>query len=306
MLHMKALVISGGGSKGAFAGGIAEYLIQGCKTEYDLFLGTSTGSLLVPLLSIGEISKLKTVYTTVQQRSIFSRNPFLIKKKQDEFDIKINHFNILLGFLKGSKTFGESKALKRLIYNTITPAFYEKMLQQPKDVIVTVSNLSLGTVEYKSVKDFSREDFCDWIWASANMIPFMSLMNKNEQDYGDGGLGNIVPISEAINRGASEVDVIVLKTEKHYKRKPVKNALELTTRVFDFLLDQIITNDLTIGKLRSKHEHITLNFYHPPEMLTKNSLIFNPELMNKWWTQGYEYAQKTSPYCKRIETRLFQ
>jgi predicted patatin/cPLA2 family phospholipase len=27
---MKALVISGGGSKGAFAGGIAEYLIRDC------------------------------------------------------------------------------------------------------------------------------------------------------------------------------------------------------------------------------------------------------------------------------------
>jgi predicted patatin/cPLA2 family phospholipase len=36
---MKALVISGGGSKGAFAGGIAEYLIRDCCISYELFVG---------------------------------------------------------------------------------------------------------------------------------------------------------------------------------------------------------------------------------------------------------------------------
>ena len=61
---MKALVISGGGSKGAFAGGLAEFLITVCKKEYKIFIGSSTGSLLVPLLAIGEIPKLKSVFTT--------------------------------------------------------------------------------------------------------------------------------------------------------------------------------------------------------------------------------------------------
>ncbi|MDA8758559.1 patatin-like phospholipase family protein, partial [Flavobacteriaceae bacterium] len=44
---MRALVISGGGSKGAFAGGVAEHLIRVKKKKYDLFLGCSTGSLLI-------------------------------------------------------------------------------------------------------------------------------------------------------------------------------------------------------------------------------------------------------------------
>ena len=303
---MRALVISGGGSKGAFAGGIAEYLITVCKNDYDLFVGTSTGSLLIPLLSIGEISKLKEVYTSVNQNSIFNRNPFIIKERDGEFEIRINHLNILIGFLKGSKTFGESKSLKKLILRTVTPYFFEKMKNQLVDVVVTVSNISLGKVEYKSVKDFNREDFCDWIWASANLVPFMSLVRKNGYEYGDGGLGNVVPIAEAINRGAKEVDIILLKTEKPFQKKPVKNVLELTTRIFDFLLEQIITNDITIGKLRSKHDEITLNFYNPPEMLTKNSLIFEPKKMKKWWDLGFEFALQNNHYCRRIQTKLFQ
>ncbi len=64
---MKAMVISGGGSKGAFAGGVAQYLVQEKKRKYDLFLGTSTGSLLISHLALNKIAKIKEVYTSVTQ-----------------------------------------------------------------------------------------------------------------------------------------------------------------------------------------------------------------------------------------------
>ena len=96
---MKALVISGGGSKGAFAGGVAQYLIQDLKHDYDLYLGTSTGSLLVPHLSLGKVDKVKEMYTSVNQSSIFSNCPFIIKKKFGEDIIEINHWNVLKNFL---------------------------------------------------------------------------------------------------------------------------------------------------------------------------------------------------------------
>ncbi|HAI41072.1 MAG TPA: patatin, partial [Maribacter sp.] len=54
---MKALVISGGGSKGAFAGGVAQYLIQEEGRKYDIFVGTSTGSLLISHLALGKLDK---------------------------------------------------------------------------------------------------------------------------------------------------------------------------------------------------------------------------------------------------------
>ena len=38
---MRALVISGGGSKGAFAGGLAAYLMGVQGKKYDLFVGSS-------------------------------------------------------------------------------------------------------------------------------------------------------------------------------------------------------------------------------------------------------------------------
>ena len=58
---MRAIVISGGGSKGAFAGGVAQYLIERQQRDYDLFVGTSTGSLLLIHLALQKIEKLHSV-----------------------------------------------------------------------------------------------------------------------------------------------------------------------------------------------------------------------------------------------------
>ena len=55
----KVLVISGGWSKGAFAGGVTEYLLKEKNNTYDIFLGTSTGSLMVSHLALGKIDALK-------------------------------------------------------------------------------------------------------------------------------------------------------------------------------------------------------------------------------------------------------
>jgi len=176
---MRAMVISGGGSKGAFAGGVVQYLMQELNYNYDLFLGTSTGSLLISHLALQKIEKIKEVYTSVNQDSIFSNCPFIIQKKHGVESIAIDHWNVLKNFYRGSKTFGESKNLLQLIRNTLTEEEFTELKHGPKDIVVTVSNLSLNQVEYKSINDFSYDEFCEWIWISCNYTPFMSLVKDN-------------------------------------------------------------------------------------------------------------------------------
>lgn len=297
---MKALVISGGGSKGAFAGGLAEYLITVCKKDYKIFIGSSTGSLLVPLLSIGETDRLKTVFTTVTQKDIFNNCPFLLKKVNGEYKTKINHRGILKMFLQGKKSFGESENLRSLIFKNITEADFE--LIRNNEVIITVSNLNTMQVEYKEAKYCTYFDFCEWIWASASLVPFMSLVIKNGFEYADGGMGNIVPIYQAIQKGATDLDIIVLKPNEYKnKKRPVRNALDLTSRVFSFMLNQIVTDDLIIGRLEGLNKKIKLNFYYPEEELTTNSLIFDPIQMRQWWDYGYALARKNNPDCRMIQ-----
>jgi len=302
---MRALVISGGGSKGAFAGGVAHFLIEEAKREYDILVGTSTGSLLISHLALGKIDKIRNIYSNVNQDSIFNSCPFVVKKRHGADIIAMAHWNILRNFLKGRKTFGESENLRHLIRNSITEEEFESLKNGPKDIVVTVSNLSLNQIEYKSINDFDYDEFCDWIWISSNYTPFMSLVRKNGCEYADGGLGSLVPIEEAIKRGATEVDVVVLRTEvSYYNRMPSRNPFELLTNMFSFVLDRIENQNIRIGKLVANQNDAIINLYYTPTVLTTNSLIFDQEKMTRWWKKGYLYAKNKNAETMPVEPGL--
>jgi len=293
---MKTLVISGGGSKGAFAGGIAEYLINDCCSNYEMFVGCSTGSLLLPHLALGKIDKIKQIYTSVNQDSIFSICPFKIKKTSKGFETKINHFNTLRTFLKGSATFGESENLRTLIKESITQEEFTNLSTLEKKLIFTVSNLTLDKTEYIHSNQCNYDDFCDWAWASCNYTPFMSLFTKNGFQYADGGFGNFIPILYAIENGATDIDVIILENEETtnttYK---ITNAFSLLFRTFKFMNGQNYTKDIMIGKLVGLNKMVNINFYFTPRQLTDNPLIFDTAQMTQWWQEGYEFAKSKMP-----------
>lgn len=289
---MRALVISGGGSKGAYAGGVAQYLMEDQGRVYDMFLGTSTGSLLVPHLAVNNIPKLYNLFTNVQQHDIFSVSPFVQRKKGDREYVSIDFINSLWQFIRLKRTFGESKALRRNIKRNFTLEEFNQIKKTKHDLVVTVSNLSKNRVEYKSVHDCTYEEFCNWIWISCNYIPFMSIAKVDGFEYADGGLGCVVPIREAILRGATEIDAVVLEAENMEHNKVLgKNPFSLLLNLFAHLLDQVERNDIIIGKLAAKNKGVKLNIYYTPTSLTENSLIFSKRLMVKWWQQGYDYAK---------------
>ncbi len=300
---MRALVISGGGSKGAFAGGVAQYLMEEQHHEYDIFVGTSTGSLLISHLALSKIEKIKEVYTSVNQNNIFSNRPFRVKKgKYGSMEIGIDHLSVLFNLLRGSKTFGESQNLRKLIKKTFTETEFNQLKESKKEVVVTVSNLSLNQVEYKSINDFNYNDFCDWIWISCNYVPFMSLVQKEGCEYADGGFGSMVPIEEAINRGATSVDVIILETEvTYYNRLPSKNPFSLLTNMHSFMLDRVEKQNIRIGKFVAGNHDAIINLYYTPTVLTTNSLIFNKEKMTQWWESGFKYARMKNKELNEIK-----
>lgn len=292
---MRALVISGGGSKGAFAGGVAQYLLQEKGHQYELLLGTSTGSLLIPHLALGNVEKIYGIYTSVDMDKIFDINPFVIKNRKGVDIVTINHLNVILQFFKKRRTFGESHRLKKYIKDNFTQAEFDQLKASNCNIVVTVTNLSRNEVEYKAIRDFEYDEFCEWIWISCNYIPFMSLVSKDGFEYGDGGFSSLVPIREAINRGATIIDVVILETEVQLAPRVIgKNPFSLMVDLFATLLDQVEKHDITIGKLAANNKNVKLNLYYTPTQLTDNALIFNKKAMKKWWHEGYEYAKNKS------------
>lgn len=301
---MRALVISGGGSKGAYAGGVAEHLMRIQKNEYDIFVGSSTGSLLLTHLAIGEIDKLYHIYTNVTQKNIFSLNPFVVKCKDNREYVTINYITTLLQFIKKKRTFGESGNLKKLIRKKISPSEFREAQRRVKDLVITVSNFTKSKIEYKSIKDLTYDEFCEWIWISCNYVPFMSLATKDGCEYGDGGFGALVPIREAIRRGATEIDAVILESENMENNTVLgKNPFSLMVNLFGFMMDQVERSNVIEGKLAAGNKEVALNLYYTPSKLTENSLVFDKKLMRSWWQQGFDYAAKKHKSHKENELR---
>ena len=280
----RALVLSGGGAKGAFSGGVVEYLTKEKKIKWDIVIGTSTGSLLSPLSSIGKIDRLKEAYTSVTNKSIFNIEPFNKKGK-------IRLFNALWRVLQKKTSLGETNNLKKLIKTIITEDDFNEIKKEKKEIISVVSNMTKFKIEYKSTKTETYEDFCKWLLVSSSVPLLFEVANDNGDDYLDGGILEPVPIQKAIDLGATEIDVIILSSKVNSDYPKLNNIFDVIMRTIDFMNKEITKDDIIIGKLNGESEEVKINIYRTPISLTKNSIIFNKKEMLKWWLMGYNFAK---------------
>lgn len=283
----KALIISGGGAFGAYGGGIIKGLYDIEGRDYDLYVGTSTGSLLSPLASIKEMDRLREAYTSVTQEDIFNVNPFNKKGK-------INFVNFIIRvtkniFTKKHITLGESENLKKTIQRVFKQEDFDKIKTQGKEVVACVVNITTGLVEYKSSNVCKYEDFVDWLWASACVPVFMTTVKKDGFEYVDGGILDHIPMQKAIDDDVTEIDVIVHRPKVYSDRKKYssKNILDLFTRITDVMHREISRDDLSIAKLQAKEKDVKINVYYTPRELADNSLVFNKLIMQNWWDEAF-------------------
>jgi len=308
---MKALVLSGGGSKGAYVGGMLEYMKMEMGKEYELYLGTSTGSLLQTLASVNDFESLKEGYTTMGLDDIYKISPL---KKNGKFNLW-SIFRMIV--FRKEPTFGDSSNLKDLIYRFFPQEKYNQSLAEGKNIVTCVTNLSRARSEYYSSVALGEEGydkFVDWTWISGNAVPFTSLVRRGVEDdyYADGGFMEHVPIRKAIEMGATEIDVISTKTENYSGDVDVdfgNNPLELIERMFDVFLRENADRDIEAAKNIAKENDVTVNIYFLPKSLTDNTMFFDEKQMRGWWDEGYNYIKKLDEQkdlkkaCKVIKMR---
>jgi predicted patatin/cPLA2 family phospholipase len=312
---MKAIVISGGGSMGAFAGGVVDYLITQENKDYELHVSSSTGTLVQLIASTGNIKKLKSGYTTVNNKDIWKINPFKITQNQNgKVKMELNWWKVAKNITPsltiskkdkfpwfkiekkdGGISFGDSSNLGILIRKFMSEKEYIRVKEEfNKELVVCVVNVTLKKIEYKSSTNWGYDDFCDWTQASCSAYPFMSPIIKNNLQYIDGGILETVPIQEAINRGATEIDVIILKEEHpRFVAEYIRNVFDGVMSEINMMYSELGRSDVLIDKLKAKikEDNIMINVYYTPRKLTNNCLVFDKDVMKEWWDEGYNCAK---------------
>ena len=293
----RALVVSGGGSFGAFGGGT----LAGLNREYDIAAGISTGALLTPLALLGEYDILKEAYTSISDGDIFDLSwykPRPIKKNG-----KINMWAIIYALIMGNPSFGTTKNMKKLIDKFMLGKYYSRLLMNKKEILVGAQNFQEEPSElhYFSTMVEKYEDFKNWMWFSANATFATSIVQKKWTNkttgkeymgqWSDGGITEIIPIDPIISSGAKEIDIIIHrpKVTHEYEVDKIDNLIEYVIAGIAAMRYDITFEHLNETCKHMADEHgITSTLYFLPRKLSNNSMVFNKKQMVKWWEEGYD------------------
>lgn len=246
----RALVVSGGGSKGAFAVGVIRQLaLDFPRLKFDVYVGTSTGSLLTPLAALGAYDLLEELYTT---------------QKTDNVIIKSNIGNRL-----SEHSIFDATPLWNLIGKYYTDQRYDDLLRsgskvylntvclQTKELVVFTNDTSAVEGKYYKVRLLTSADhFRRAVMASACQPVFMPPVRVNMNVPGeahpgyqfvDGGVREYVGIQMAIDAGATEIIAILLSPEGDPpETTEFNNLFQLLERTIDMFSTDVGKNDLLI------------------------------------------------------------
>ncbi len=305
----RALIVSGGGAKGAWGVGIVKALKEQ-GVHYNTLIGTSTGSLMGPLILGDQMQELEEAYTNVTSDDIFNVNPF--NKKGD-----IKTLPAAFRLIGGKQSLGESKPLKDLIEKFVDVSLYNKLINGDQLYGVTVTSLSTGRSSVKTIngsqykdrngqsftaaKKESYRDLVNWIWASANQPVFMSLFtDENGEAFVDGGLRDFVTIKYVLeHKLADEIDVLIHNTpdliDANYKPGGIFSIL---LRTVDILLTDVAANDIENAVLNVKlDKEVKINFYYMNKAqleMIPNSLVFEKDKMRQLLDSAYDSIKNNS------------
>ena len=312
---MKALVLSGGGSKGSFTGGMVQFLSEVLEKDYDIFVASSTGTMLQTLASLKDFESLKKGYTEINMSDIYKVSP--LKKPMMGEEPKIDIVNAgWMHFVRREPTFGDNSNLIKTLKRFFPKEKYLKSLEMGKNIVVCVVNLSKGREEYYSSQELGPngyEEFIKWSWISTSAVPFTLVSKVNGDYYADGGIMEHMPIQKAIDLGASEIDALSTKTKDYSSDTNIDfgaNPLKLLERVIDVMMFENFKKDIDSTLWKPCDNDVKINIYYTPTQLTNNSMYFDKEQMSKWWDDGYNFMKEISngehPCCQTIHIKKDQ
>ncbi len=237
-----ALVISGGGSKGAFAVGAIEHLVVDKGIRFDMVCGTSTGALIAPFIAAHQLGMKRMVHTLQDMYTSFSTEQLTGARNAREL-------------LRESSVFSNDGLQKRML-EIYTSDLVDTLINSARVTMVVVTvNLNSGETKYfytgKELKVtkgiarriINRQQFIDAVLASASfevLLPPRSIHWYGDSLYGDAGLTDVLPVKTAIDNGASTIYAIPLSspTRSHSDNMEM-TFYEVLFRILDIYDDEV-------------------------------------------------------------------
>ena len=281
---MRALVLSGGGSRGAFQAGAIIHLLRDLQTSYDAFCGVSVGALNAAYLAQwptgGEVEAadgLARLWHSISTASVRrSRWPF--------------------GVIGGlwSSSFYSSKPLAELVGRHLNG----------HDIATSGKRLRVGAVNmrtggYGLFNEHDPEVELAVLASSAFPAMLEPVMISGEP-WSDGGLRDVTPLKAAIKLGADQIDVVMCQPRTLAPKEMVgRNAVGFAQRSIDVLMAEVVENDLQICRwinrsiaagFPTQKRQVQVRVLRPEDGFPFGPLDFPPEELAKAVERGQNRA----------------
>jgi NTE family protein len=223
MRKKAALVLSGGGAKGAFQFMAEKYAREEMGYEWDVIAGVSVGALNGFMLAMEKYARMEEVWRNISNDQVYTG--------------KLNFWSILkIAF--GAKSIYDNAPLRSMIEQ-------EYELEKIK-VDLRIGVVSMQSGEYVTFKP-TDAGFQNAILAST-AIPIVwspVRVSNAHTDMVDGGVRNISPLGDVLDTDPEEVIVINCSPkEPPVLQGPVGNALEIGKHTLEIALNEIFITDV--------------------------------------------------------------
>lgn len=283
----RALVLSGGGSRGAWMTGAMKALAEDGRS-WDSVHGVSVGALNAGWIAMHPKHQHPACVSTLY--SIWNK---VLKTEQIYAAWAPFGLKYLYSLWKGSLHSGSP--LRRLVEES-----WDGELIQKSGIKLTVGCVSLSSGRYHAI-DQTNPRILDYVLASSHLpLVFEPILIDGEL-WVDGGIRHQIPIIEALKEEPDEIDIIATSPVLTERTEPktdiqLKSMSNVAGRAAEILADQVYANDyftvLRAMKSIEKHgfanKQIKIRLYAPISQASISSMDFSEHIIQDGLRTGYE------------------
>jgi NTE family protein len=237
----RALVMSGGGAKGAFELGAVDYLVNDANLDFDVIAGVSAGALHAAMLAQGK--GLPGLKDQVQE---LKNQWFAIKGPRDNF--RTRFLGKVLAFIFTKSIYDPAPVRKKLAQYVSD----QRLASSGKQFRIGVVSLESG--DYVPV-DQRRPGAASWTLASGSIPLAFPPVIAGDESFVDGGVRNITPFQDAFralkdnSKADDELEMyFVLASPLGPMASKAgtnwRHGRQIALRAVDILTDQIYREDV--------------------------------------------------------------
>jgi len=262
-----ALILSGGGAKGAFSVGALTYMTRERNDiNFDIVSGTSTGALIAGLIIINRVDILRDIYATVNNDDIIRRlDPVKVFRNNQNY-------------------FYSDGPLTDIINQKITEAVASEIISSARLLLLTAVNLQTGkitvfanqdidsTENYDVIRITNRDILIKAFRASSNQGAFLPPVNitagdGKEYQFIDGGCREVIPCLAVMDQDPDKIYVLSNNPKYIFSvNAPYTGVLTILMRLISIFIQDVRENDIaSLENWRENKDTVTEITYIEPD-----------------------------------------